>query len=186
MKAEGMVHKEENRVKQVAVAAGICLTLAIIMLALVLGWRSLPGVLGEWLGTIAGFITTPIFLEVSFAILGIVIVMTLNHFRQKKDGDELVYLDQVDGPDVPKDLPDRSRFAVYEKTPLPGEAPTLLEQTEGAWLIGDHESAAKYLAEMSDDELSQKRTLEIRLELARASGRTELANRLEKEIAARP
>jgi hypothetical protein len=181
-----MRHKEENRVKQVAGAAGICLTIALIVLVLVLGWRSLPGVWGEWLGTIAGFITTPIFLEVSFAILGIVIVMTLNHFRQKKDGDELVYLDQVEGPDLPNDLPARSRFAVYEKTPLDGETPTLLEQAEGAWLIGDGDAATQYLAEMSDEELSQKRTLEIRLELARASGRTELASRLEKEIAARP
>jgi hypothetical protein len=129
-----------------------------------------------------GIVTTPFFMEASFAILGLVIVISLNHWRQHKDGDELVYLEQVAGPDVPVDLPEHAKWALYRDKPLDAEAPTLLAQAEGAFAIGDYPAAAEWIGEMGHDELKLPETLRLRLDLATATGRTDLARQLEDEI----
>ena len=66
------------------------------------------------------------------------IVISLNIWRQRKDGDEFVYLEQVAGPDAPADLPEHAKWAVYRQKPLDPEAPSLLAQAEGAFAIGDY------------------------------------------------
>ena len=121
-----MVRTSDERVKQVAIGVGILVTLTVAVPVTLMGWRLLPGLLGEWVGTMIGIVTTPFFMEASFAILGLVIVISLNHWRQHKDGDELVYLEQVAGPDVPADLPEHAKWALYRDKPLDAEVPTLL------------------------------------------------------------
>jgi len=88
-----MEHVRDERVKQVAIAASILTSLAVIMAGSLFGWRFLPGFLGEWVGTMLGILTTPFFMEASFAILGLVIVITLNHWRISREGDEFVELE---------------------------------------------------------------------------------------------
>ncbi len=177
-----MVRLHDERVKQVAIGAGILIVLAVVVSGLLIGWRLLPGLLGEWVGTIIGVMTTPIFMEATFAILGLVTVITLNHWRQHKDGDEFVYLEQVAGPDVPKDLPDQAKWAIYREKPLEAEVPTLLAQAEGAFAIGDYPAAAEWIAALSRDELKQPDTLRLRLDLAKMTGRDDLARLLEDQI----
>ena len=177
-----MVRLHDERVKQVAIGASILIVLAVVVSGLLIGWRLLPGLLGEWVGTIIGVMTTPFFMEASFAILGLVTVITLNHWRQHKDGDEFVYLEQVSGPDVPKNLPDHAKWAVYREKPLDAEEPTLLAQAEGAFAIGDYSAAAEWIGAMSADELKQPDALRLRLDLAEATGRTDLVKQLRDEI----
>jgi hypothetical protein len=62
--------------------------------------RFLPGSAGEIMARIFHIITTPIILEASFGILGIVIVMALAHFNEKR-ADEWVEMD------FPEDHKDR-------------------------------------------------------------------------------
>jgi predicted membrane chloride channel (bestrophin family) len=57
--------------------------------------RFLPGTLGEVMSRVFHIITTPIILEASFGILGIVIVMTLAHYNEKR-ADEWVEMDFPD------------------------------------------------------------------------------------------
>jgi hypothetical protein len=175
---------EDNRVKQIAVGAGILVMLAVTVCGLLVGWRYLPGLLGEWIGMMIGVLTTPFFLEASFICIGLTLVVAINHWRQKRDGDELVYLEQVDGPDVPAGMPEQAKWAVYREKPLPGEMPSLQAQAEGALAIGDHESAAECIAAMSEEELKRPETLLLRLELAKATGRSGLADQLENELRA--
>jgi hypothetical protein len=144
-----------------------------------------PGLLGEWLGVLAGIISTPFLLETTFVVLGLVIVVSLNGWRRTRDGDEFVYLEQVKGPDLPNDLPDQATWAVFKEMPLPGVMPSLLERAEGAVAIGDFESAAALIATMNHAQLAEPGVLEVRISLAQASGKTELAVRLERELAAR-
>ena len=54
------------------------------------------GCWGEWIGMMVGVMTTPFFLEASFIFIGLTLVMAINHWRQKREGDECVYLEQVD------------------------------------------------------------------------------------------
>ena len=177
-----MDQSRDERVKQVAIGVSILVALTVTVPALLLGWRRLPGLVGEWLGTIIGIMTTPFFMETTFAILGLVIVISLNSWRQRKDGDEFVYLEQVSGPDVPEHLPDHAKWAIYREKPLDREKPSLLEQAEGAIAIGDYPSASEWIGAMDSTELTQPETLQLRLELARATGKAELVSFLEEEI----
>lgn len=172
----------DERVKQVAVGAVILLGLTVVVVSLLTGWRYMPGFLGEWIGTMMGIITTPFFMEASFAILGLVIVILLNHWRMTKDGEELVYLEQVTGPDVPANLPDHAKWAVYREPPLDVVEPSLLAQAEGAYAIGDYSAATEWIGAMDHDELKQTTTLRLRVELAKATGRTDLVEMLENEL----
>lgn len=172
----------DERVKQVAIGASILVALTGAVVVALMGWRLLPGLLGEWAGTMIGIMTTPFFMEASFAILGLVIVIFLNHWRQQKNGDELVYLEQVSGPDLPEDLPEHVKWAVYREKPLDREDPSLLAQAEGAFAIGDYPAAAEWIGAMDHDELKSPETLRLRHDLAKATGRDNLAKQLEHEI----
>ena len=177
-----MERARDERVKQVVVGVGILVVLTLVVPGILMGWRFLPGLLGEWVGTMIGIMTTPFFMEASFVILGLVIVIFLNHWRQQKDGDEFVYLEQATGPEVPQDLPAHAKWAVYRDKPLDGEDPSLLAQAEGAFAIGDYPAATEWIGAMGHDELQLLETLRLRLELAKATGRNDLVEPLENEV----
>ena len=177
-----MDRTDDERVKQVAVGAAIVLAIGVIVPSTLVGWRYLPGLLGETVGTIIGVMTTPFCMEASFVILGMIIVIALNNWRRIKDGDDFVYLEQVDGPDTPADLPDQARWAVYLEKPLDAVELSLLAQAEGAFAIGDYEATTQWIGAMESPELKQPETLALRLELAKATGRTDLIELLENEI----
>lgn len=170
----------DERVKQVIVAAAILFGVLVLTVAIRLAGAA-PGVLGEWFGMIAGFLSTPVLLEVSFFTLGLMIVVGVNHWRMKREGDEFVYLEQVEAVDLPAGLPDQAKWAIYGKPPLPGEEPSLLDQAEGALEIGDFDAVTAALGAMGADELHRPQVKALRIRLARATGREDLAGRLEAE-----
>jgi len=176
-----MTEEQASKSKQILIGAVILGTITVGMLTLLIGWRYVPGLFGEWLGVIAGLLSTPFLLEASFVVLGLVIVVGLNSWRRIKEGEEFVYLEQVEGPGTER-LPDQARWAVYREKPLPPGTLTLLEQAEGAVAIGDFEAAASVIAAMSHEELAADGVLEVRLALAEAGGKADLADRLRAEI----
>ncbi|MEI7957206.1 MAG: hypothetical protein WCJ66_18740 [Verrucomicrobiota bacterium] len=89
---------KDERVKQGLIAATVLTTLTCGVVALLLGWRLVPGLLGEWLGTIVGILSTPFFLQASFVVLGVLVIMVVNAVHRHRDGDEFVAL---------ADLPER-------------------------------------------------------------------------------
>jgi len=182
MIAQDMEAFRDERVRQVAVGAVIVAAIAVLAVSFLLGWRALPGLLGEWVGIMVGIMSTPVFLEISFVIIGTLIVLAVNHWRQYKDGDEFVYLDQVAGADLPADLPDQAKWALFREQPLEGDGPSLLTQAEGALAIGDHSSAAEFIALMNRDELIEPEVLRLRRDLAQATGRHDLVKHLEMEM----
>jgi hypothetical protein len=172
----------ESRVKQITAGAAICLGLAVLVCGALIGWRYLPGVLGEWIGTMVGVMTTPFFLEASFIFIGLTIVILLNHHRQKKDGEELVYLEQVDESSVAGVMPDHAKWAVYREAPLPGEEPSLLVQAEGAAAIGDWPELAELLGGMCESELQRPEVLVMRIAMAKVTGKQALIDALEAQL----
>jgi hypothetical protein len=175
-----MCGNDGERRKQVAAGVVILLVLTVLVSGALIGWRYLPGLLGEWMGVVIGVMSTPFLLEISFGILGLMVVLMLNHWRQKRAGDELVYLEEVKDPDG---LPDHARWAVYQKQPLSGEEPSLLVQADGALALGDYEMATECLAAMPEEQLKLPETLRLRLQLARATGKTDLVEKLATELA---
>ena len=167
--------------RQIAIAAAIFLAIAVVICGLLLWVPHVPGFLGEWLGFMMGMATTPFLLEISFALFGLTLVLVINHLRQTKAGDELVYLEQVNEP---AGLPEHASWAVYREPPLAGEEPSLHAQAEGALAIADHETAAECIAAMTEDELKLPQTLALRIDLAKATGREQLAAELEAQLGA--
>lgn len=157
------------------------LIIAAVGAAFVLAFLAtfIPGMVGEWASMTLGFVTTPVFLEISFFCIGLLIVLSLNHVRMKKEGDGWVYLERVDDPSAPVDLPEHAKWAAYREPPLPGEEPGLLAQAEGAVEIGDFDAAAEAIATMDDEERKRPEVTALRIRLARATGREALAKRLE-------
>ncbi len=182
MNRSGMINFQDERVKQVGIAATILMTLTVVVTSLLLFWRLLPGLFGEWVGTVMGILTTPFFMEGTFAILGLMLVIFLNHWRQHKDGDEFVYLEQVTGEDLPKDLPDQAKWAVYRDKPLETSDIPLRDRAEGALAIGDHSAATEALAAMDPAELDEPEVLALRRDLALATGKTDLAEEFSRRL----
>lgn len=87
----------EKQMKQIVAGAGILLLLSLIVGVVVIGAHFVPGVVGEWISMMVGLMTTPVFLEISGLLFGFITVLAINHWRQKRDGEELVYLDEVGG-----------------------------------------------------------------------------------------
>jgi len=177
-----MAEADDERRKQIITGAAILLALSVIVSGILIGWRHLPGAAGEWLGTMIGMMTTPFLLELSFAVLGITVVFLLNHWHQKRAGDDFMYLEEVDEP---ADLPDHAKWAMFHEPPLNGEEPSLLIQADGALLVGDYQTAAECLAALSEEQLKQPEALSLRVKLAMATGKTDLAQKLAAELQSR-
>jgi hypothetical protein len=172
----------DERVRQGLVGVILLVTLTVIVAGTLLSWRLIPGLLGEWVGMMIGIVTTPFFMESFFAILGLVTVVALNIWRQRKEGDEFVYLDLVDAPNSSKNLPEHAKWALYREKPLDPEKPSLLAQAEGALAIGDYDTASDWIGAMEHDELKHPETLKLRLQLAKLTGRNDLVDALEKSL----
>ncbi len=87
---------QENRGKQVAVGGVIIFSLMSSVICLLVFWRYIPGWVGESVGKVAGLISTPFILEASFFVMGLGIVVLLNSWRRKKDGDDFVEFEERD------------------------------------------------------------------------------------------
>ena len=77
------------------------LIISLVIMGILSLWfgRFLPGAAGELFARVFHIITTPIILEISFGLLGIMIVMAIAHYHEK-NADEWV---EMDFPDEPKD-----------------------------------------------------------------------------------
>ena len=99
MSKKEAVNEGENRGKQILVGAAILLVVSTFFVSFLMGWRFIPGWVGESLGTVAGIMSTPFFMEGSFLMLGLVIVIGLNAWRRHKGGDEFVTIETSDPSD---------------------------------------------------------------------------------------
>ena len=169
----------DERWKQVGAGLAILFGVTCLGLLLVFG-RHLPGLAGEFFARVLGMVTTPFILETTLCVLGFVVVMTLNYWRQWRDGDELVYLDEVEN--APASLPDQAKWAVYKDKPLEPGVIAPVDLLEGAIAIGDHEAAIEILTAMSDAERGTAEVMKLRIDLAEASGKSELAAQLRAQL----
>lgn len=68
------------------------LGVSAVLIGVGLGGK-LPGFAGEFFRKLIGFMFTPVFLELTFAFLGLIAVFWINNIRLQKEGDEYVSLE---------------------------------------------------------------------------------------------
>ncbi|QTN30822.1 hypothetical protein HZ994_00245 [Akkermansiaceae bacterium] len=88
----------ESRSRQILAGSAILLGISTVTVVFLMGWRHVPGWVGESLGTVAGIMSTPFFMEASFFLLGLFIVIALNIWRKRRAGDEFVSI-EIGDPD---------------------------------------------------------------------------------------
>ncbi|MFT6180694.1 MAG: hypothetical protein ACJAQT_004337 [Akkermansiaceae bacterium] len=74
---------------------------AVFIVSIGLAGR-LPGFSGEVFRKLIGFMFTPVFLELTFALLGLIAVLWINNIRLQREGDDYVSLEIEDDQDEPK------------------------------------------------------------------------------------
>ena len=84
----------ESRGRQILVGAAILLVVTACFVSLLMFWRLIPGWVGESVGKLVGLMSTPFLMEASFAMLGLLIVISLNIWRRRREGDEFVTMEE--------------------------------------------------------------------------------------------
>ena len=90
---------EESRGRQMLVGGVILGVLTVVAVALLLTRRMIPGLVGECVDFVVGVMSSPFFMEGSFALIGLMVVIGLNTWRRRREGEELVYLDELERRD---------------------------------------------------------------------------------------
>jgi HPt (histidine-containing phosphotransfer) domain-containing protein len=85
---------EQQRIWQILKGVGLLLGITVVICGTLAGWGHLPDLLAEWIGFMIGIATSPFFMEVSCIVVGFVLVVSINHWRNQRDGDEFVTLPQ--------------------------------------------------------------------------------------------
>ncbi len=86
-------NSDDHRGRQILVGAAILGVIAILVCGLLVGWRLIPGWVGEAFGMVAGVMSTPFLMEGSFIVIGFLSVLGLNIWRRHKEGDEFVEIE---------------------------------------------------------------------------------------------
>ena len=94
--ADNSDQQRDPRILQVVVAFLVLFVLTVCVVGALMGWRHLPEIWSDWIGTIVGVMSTPFLLEASFIFIGLTIVVAINHWRQKRAGDDFVELEVSD------------------------------------------------------------------------------------------
>jgi len=111
-------------------------------------------------GMLQGMGTTPFFMETGVVIFGFLCVLTINHFRQKWDGDELVYLEVVEDPT--DDLPSDSKAVIFDEMhEKEDQLKISIAAIEGAIASNDIDQAKQLIAELSSEELQSSEVSEV-------------------------
>lgn len=167
--------------KSLQVGLGLIFLAAAVVALIWLG-TYLPGFAGELFSMVAGLMWTPLVLDVSLLFLGLSLVLWINKIVRAREGDEFVYLEQVEGPDIPAELPTESRSAIFTDKPSARDHSVALAAIEGALNLEDHAEASRLLFELSPELLEEPDVLALRIRLARQQNHEDTAESLLAEL----
>lgn len=86
----------DHRKTQIVIGATILMAITVAICGALIGWGYLPDILAEWIGLMIGIATSPFFMELSCVVMGLMLVVIINHWRRLRDGDEFVTLPSAD------------------------------------------------------------------------------------------
>ncbi|MDA0766863.1 MAG: hypothetical protein O3A87_09725 [Verrucomicrobia bacterium] len=168
--------------KSLRIGLGLILLAALFVILIWCG-TYLPGFVGEVFNMVAGIMWSPFLLDVTLFFLGLVLILWFNNIRRLRDGDEFVYLEQVDDPAASRKLPAEARSAIYRHKPDAPDPDLSLAAIEGALDLPDPEEAALLLFKLPESQLDDPQVLALRLRLAELNGDQAAAAILRKKLA---
>lgn len=141
--------------------------------------------------TVLQVLTTPFIMEASLALLGLCVVMAINRYRELKEGDEWVYLEQKAASadkTAADDPPHRHEAVVWREKPAPFDAAsTALEVVEGYLELGLTDDALRELSSLNNTSQANVRADWHRVRALAMSGRQQEAmSELEHAVSTHP
>lgn len=141
--------------------------------------------------TVLQVLTTPFIMETSLALLGLCIVIAINCYREKKEGDGWVYLEQKLPADDARDTddpPHRHDAVVWQEKPASfDETATGLDVVEGYLDLGLAEDAWRELSSLPEPVQRNARTILHRVRALAMCGRqAEALAEFDRSISERP
>lgn len=133
----------------------------VLLALLIIVWRiseTAREVLAKAVAMMIGALATPFILEASVAITGLIVVITYNQWRLKKEGDGWVYLAKTE-PEEGKDTPPHRLDAVvlHEKPAVDADLEARLMAIEGYLELGLKAEALAALNELPAEERARER-----------------------------
>ncbi len=168
--------KESSANTSLYAIAGFCIA---AMLTVLVGFAVVaPDDFRLALAKIASFLVTPFILEPLLFVMFFTAVVLINRWRRNRDGDEWVYLmdDEVINQSTQRS---GVHDAVFTSPPTVIDESVELEVINGLVDMGAIEDALERLAALSPECLDSEAGLHTRLKVAIASGKSELALRLQ-------
>lgn len=170
-----------NAPQRKSLRIGLGLILLAAVLIITIWWGTyLPGLAGEIFSMFAGIMWSPFLLDVSLFFMGLILILWLNNIRRLRDGDEFVYLEQVDDPTA--NLPSDARSAVFPERPTELDPTVPLAAIEGALALPDPKQATELLMDLPEEQLDHPEVLTLRIRLAEMNGDTAAAEDLRKKL----
>jgi hypothetical protein len=160
--------KDEKSFSWVRLVLGLGLWvggIAAVLITVALSSPTAAEVIRDAFAYLLAFFGTPFILESSVAVIGIIIVITINHYRMQKEGDGWVYLavpDQ-DGPGAEGDPPHRLEAVVLkEKLDTLDDIDAKLGAIEGFLDLGLPQEALSHLQSLQAEEQALPKAITLR------------------------
>lgn len=159
---------ERKWVKTLIIGCSFMMVFFVVLGFIAIAALYLEGAPKEFAQKVAGMISSPVLMELSFFFIGVFLLISFNIIRRIKEGDEFVYLETVDSPEVKDSLPKGKQSAVYDHQPesFDGDLETHLAMIEGALEMRDHAQAFELMMDLPEDTLETLRVQELRAKLA--------------------
>ena len=161
--------------RSLLVGFGIILA-AASFIALIWMGMFLPGFAGEVFRKIAGLMWTPVILDVSLFLLGIILILWLNIAIRAREGEEYVSIE------LAENLPAASPTLSSRRQADPRDLEPGLCAIEGALKVDDLSEATTLLYELPADRLEEPGVRALRIELSRRKAHDKKAAALLEQL----
>lgn len=158
---------ERRWIKVLLIGCSFMMVFFVVLLSIGLASYFFEGFAGEIAEKLAGFASSPIFMELSFFTIGLILLFGFNAIKRTLEGDEFVYLETVDQPSVKEQLPEHKHSAIYHRKPekFDAEINVQIATIEGAMAMNDTKQAFELMMDLPEEVLESKEVIKLRQQL---------------------
>ncbi|SHJ80315.1 hypothetical protein SAMN02745181_2662 [Rubritalea squalenifaciens DSM 18772] len=158
---------ERKWVKTLIIGCAFMMVFFVILGFIAVAAIYLEGLPKEFAEKVAGMVTSPVLMELSFFFFGLILLFSFNIIRRIREGDEYVYLEIVDAPQAKESLPAEKQRTIYKEEPqaFDDDLELQLSTIEGALDMRDHKQAFELLMDLPEEVIDTPRVRALRQKL---------------------